>query len=227
MQDYSASILRAQASKADVIALDTTGDNSVALVKQANEFGVIAGGQKSAALSMNIQDVLALGLEQAKGLKMASPFYHEMNDATRAWTRRFLKYSDNRVPTLIEAGVYSGVTHYLKAVQAAGKTDGETVMAKMRSLPINDFQMKNVLRRADGQMMRPMYLMEMKSPAESKAPWDYYKVVRNVPAKEGWRPAAESKCPLLKKWRCLPASPKRPFAATQMAFWVTVPQLAI
>ena len=199
MQDYSALILRAQASKADVIALGTTGDNSVALVKQANEFGIIAAGQKLAALSMNIQDVHALGLEQAKGLKMVSPFYHDMNEETRAWNRRFLKYSDNKIPTLIEAGVYSGVTHYLKSVQAAGKTDGPTVMAKMRSLPVTDFQMKNVVRRDDGQMMRPMYLMEVKSPSESKAPWDYYKVVRNVPAEEAWRPAAESKCPLLKK----------------------------
>jgi branched-chain amino acid transport system substrate-binding protein len=198
-QDYSALILRAQASKADVIALGTTGDNSVALIKQANEFGVIAGGQKLAALSMNIQDVHAIGLEQAKGLKMVSPFYHDMNEETRAWNRRFLKYSDNKIPTLIEAGVYSGVTHYLKAVQAAGKTDGATVMAKMRTLPINDFEMKNVVRRDDGQMMRPMYLMEVKSPAESKAPWDYYKVVRNVPAEEAWRPAVESKCVLLKK----------------------------
>ena len=182
MQDYSALILRAQASKAEVIALNTTGANSVALVKQANEFGVVAGSQKLAALSINIQDVHALGLEQAKGLKVASPFYHEMTDETRAWTGRFFKYSDNLVPTLIEAGVYSGVTHNLRAVRAAGKTDGETVMAKMRSVPINDFQMKNVLRRADGQMMRPMYLIEVKSPAKSKAPWDYYKVVRNVPA---------------------------------------------
>ncbi len=199
MQDYSAVILRAQASKADVIALGTTGDNSVGLIKQANEFGVLAGGQKLAALSMNIQDVHALGLAQAKGLKMVSPFYHEANDETRAWTKRFLKYSDNKIPTLIEAGLYSGVTHYLKAVQAANSIDGATVMARMRTLPINDFEMKNVVRRDDGQMMRPMYLMEVKAPNESKAPWDYFKVVRNVPAEEAWRPAAESKCTLLKK----------------------------
>jgi len=199
MQDYSAFILRAQASKADVIALGTTGDNTVSIIKQANEFGVLAGGQKLAALSMNIQDVHALGLQQAKGLRMVSPFYHDMNDETRTWNKRFLKYSDNKIPTLIEAGVYSAVTHYLKAVQAAGTTDGATVMAKMRTLPINDFQMKNVTRRDDGQMMRPMYLLEVKSPAESKEPWDYYKVVRNVPASEAWRPAAESKCTLFKK----------------------------
>lgn len=199
MQDYSALILRAQASKADVTALGTTGDSSVALVKQANEFGVIAGGQKLAALSMNIQVVHALGLEQAKGLQMVSLLFHEIKDETRACTRRFLKYSDNKVLTLIEAGVYRGATHYLKAVQAAGKTEGETVMEKMRSLPINDFQTKNVLCRGDGQMMRPMYWMEVKLPAECKAPWDYYKVVRNMLAEEAWRPAAESKCPLLKK----------------------------
>ncbi|MCP5264192.1 MAG: ABC transporter substrate-binding protein [Rhodoferax sp.] len=199
MQDYSAFILRAQASKADVIALGTTGDNTVSIIKQANEFGVLAGGQKLAALSMNIQDVHAIGLNQAKGLRMVSPFYHDMNDETRAWNKRFLKYSDNKIPTLIESGVYSAVTHYLTAVKAAGTTDGSAVMAKIRSVPVNDFQMKNVMRRDDGQMMRPMYLLEVKSPAESKEPWDYYKVVRNVPASEAWRPAAESQCNLLKK----------------------------
>ena len=199
MQDYSAIILKAQASKADVIALGTTGDNSVSFIKQANEFGLASGGQKLAALSMNIQDVHALGLAQAKGLKMVSPFYHDMNDETRAWNKRYMKYSDNKVPTLIEAGVYSGVTHYLKAVQAAGKVDGPAVMEKIKSLPVNDFEMKDVKRRDDGQMMRPMYLMEVKAPGDSKAPWDYYKVVRNVPAEEAWRPASESRCPLLKK----------------------------
>ncbi len=199
MQDYSAIILKAQSSKADVIALGTTGDNSVSLIKQANEFGIAAGGQKLAALSMNIQDVHALGLAQAKGMKMVSPFYHDMNDETRAWNKRFMKYSDNKVPTLIEAGVYSGVTHYLNAVKAAGTTDGQVVMEKIKSMPVNDFQMKDVKRRADGQMMRPMYLLEVKAPGESKAPWDYYKVARDVPAEEAWRPASQSRCPLLKK----------------------------
>jgi len=199
MQDYSAFILRAQASKADVIALGTTGDNSVNLIKQATEFGVMAGGQKIAALSMNIQDVHALGLEQAKGLRLVSPFYHNMDEKNRAWSKAFQKRANGVVPTLIESGVYSGVTHYLNAVKAAGTTNGEKVMEVMKTLPINDFQMKNVTRRADGQVMRPMYLMEVKSPAESKEPWDYFKVVRTVPAEEAWRPAAQSSCPLMKK----------------------------
>lgn len=198
-QDYSAFILRAQASKADVIALGTTGDNSVNLIKQATEFGVMAGGQRIAALSMNIQDIHALGLQQAKGLRLVSPFYHNMDEKNRAWSKAFEKRTNGVVPTLIEAGVYSGVTHYLNAVKAAGTTNGEKVMETMKVLPINDFQMKNITRRADGQMMRPMYLMEVKTPAESKEPWDYFKVARQVPAEEAWRPAAQSRCPLLKK----------------------------
>ncbi len=199
MQDYSAFILRAQASKADVIALGTTGDNSVNLIKQATEFGVMAGGQKIAALSMNIQDIHALGLQQAKGLRLVSPFYHNMDEKNRAWSKAFEKRTNGVVPTLIEAGVYSGVTHYLNAVKTAGTTNGEKVMETMKTLPINDFQMKNITRRADGQMMRPMYLMEVKAPAESKEPWDYFKVARTVPAEEAWRPAAQSHCHLLKK----------------------------
>ena len=199
MQDYSSVLLRAQSSKAEAIALGTTGENSVSLIKQANEFGIMKGGQKIAVLSMNIQDVHALSLEQAKGLRMVAPFYHDLNDDTRAWTARYLKYSDGKMPTFLEPGVYSSMEHYLKAVQAAGTTDGPAVMAKLKSLPLNNFEMKNVSRRDDGQMMRPMYLLQVKSPAESKAPWDYYKVEQTVPADQAWRPASESRCPLLKK----------------------------
>ena len=199
MQDYSSVLLRAQSSKAEAIALGTTGENSVSLIKQANEFGIMKGGQKIAVLSMNIQDVHALSLEQAKGLRMVAPFYHDLNDETRAWTARYLKYSDGKMPTFLEPGVYSSMEHYLKAVQAAGTTDGPAVMAKLKSLPINNFEMKNVSRRDDGQMMRPMYLLQVKSPAESKAAWDYYKVEQTVPADQAWRPASESRCPLLKK----------------------------
>jgi branched-chain amino acid transport system substrate-binding protein len=199
MQDYSSVLLRAQASKADAIALGTTGENSVSLIKQADEFGIMKAGQKIAVLSMNIQDVHALGLEQAKGLKMVAPFYHDLNDETRAWTKRYLKYSDGRMPTFMESGVYSSMEHYLKAVQAAGTTDGPAVMAKLKTVPLDNFEMKNVSRRDDGQMMRPMYLLQVKTKAESKAPWDYYKVERTVPADEAWRPVAESKCPLLRK----------------------------
>ncbi len=199
MQDYSSVLLRAQASKADVIALGTTGENSISLIKQANEFGIIKGGQKIAVLSMNIQDVHALGLEQAKGLKMVAPFYHELNDETRAWTKRYLKYSGGKMPTFLESGVYSSMEHYLKAVQAAGTTDGPAVMAKLKTIPLTNFEMKNVMRRDDGQMMRPMYLLQVKTPAESKAAWDYYKVEQTIPADQAWRPAAESRCPLLKK----------------------------
>jgi len=199
MQDYSSVLLRAQASKADVIALGTTGENSISLIKQANEFGIIKGGQKIAVLSMNIQDVHALGLEQAKGLRMVAPFYHDLNDETRAWTKRYLKYSGGTMPTFLESGVYSSMEHYLKAVQAAGTTDGPAVMAKLKTIPLSNFEMKNVMRREDGQMMRPMYLLQVKTPDESKAAWDYYKVEKVISADQAWRPAAESRCPLLKK----------------------------
>ena len=199
MQDYSSVLLRAQASKADAISLGTTGENSVSLIKQANEFGIMQAGQKIVVLSMNIQDVHAIGLEQAKGLKMVAPFYHDLNAEARAWTERYLKVSGGIMPTFMESGVYSSMEHYLKAVQAAGTTDGPAVMAKLKAIALNNFEMKNVSRRDDGQMMRPMYLLQVKSKAESKAPWDYYKVERTVPAAEAWRPASESKCRLLNK----------------------------
>jgi len=199
MQDYSALILTAQASKADVIAIGTTGEDMVNIIKQSAEFGVMKGGQKIALMTAAINDIHTLGLKEAQGLKLVSPFYHDLDEQTRAWSKRYMeRMATSTPPSHLEAGVYSAVTQYLKSVQAVGSADGERVMEKIRTTPITDFQLKNVKRRDDGQMMRPMYLVEIKTPAESKAAWDYYKVQQVVPAEQAWRPAAQSRCPLLK-----------------------------
>ncbi len=199
MQDYSALILTAQASKADVIAIGTTGEDMVNIIKQSGEFGVMKGGQKIALMTAAINDIHTLGLKEAQGLKLVSPFYHDRDEQTRAWSKRYMaRMATTTPPSHLEAGVYSAITQYLKSVQAEGSADGERVMAKIRTTPITDFELKNVKRRDDGQMMRPMYLVEVKAPAESKAAWDYYKIQQVVPAEQAWRPAAQSRCALLK-----------------------------
>jgi branched-chain amino acid transport system substrate-binding protein len=195
MTDFSSIILQAQASKADAIGLATTGQDLTNLIKQAKEFGVTQK-QSLAAMSMAIHEVHAVGLEAAQGLEMVTPFYHDMNDETRAWTKKYTSQPKAiQLPSLIEAGVYSSVLHYLKAVEAAGTTEGLAVSAKMRSIPINDFEMKDVMIRANGQAMRPMYLMKIKSPAESKYAYDYLKVEAVVPPEEAWRPLSQAGCP--------------------------------
>jgi branched-chain amino acid transport system substrate-binding protein len=199
MQDYSALILTAQASKADVIALGTTGEDMVNIIKQSNEFGVSQGGQKLALLTASINDIHTLGLKTSQGLRMVSPFYHDRNDETRAWSKRYMERLKTTVPpSHLEAGTYTAVTQYLKLVKDTGTTDGEKVMAKFKTSPVTDFELKNVPRRDDGQMMRPMYLVSIKTPAESKAPWDYYKIEQVVAPEQAWRPAAQSKCTLLR-----------------------------
>ena len=199
MQDYSALILNAQASKADVIALGTTGEDMVNIIKQSNEFGVSQGGQKLALLTASINDIHTLGLKTSQGLRMVSPFYHDRNDETRAWSKRYMERLKTTVPpSHLEAGTYTAVTQYLKLVKDTGTTDGEKVMARFKTSPVTDFELKNVPRRDDGQMMRPMYLVSIKTPAESKAAWDYYKIEQVVAPEQAWRPAAQSKCTLLK-----------------------------
>ncbi len=199
MQDYSALILNAQASKADVIALGTTGEDMVTIIKQSTEFGVQQGGQKLALLTASINDIHTLGLKSSQGLRMVSPFYHLRNEETRAWSNRYMDRLRTTVPpSHLEAGTYTAVTKYLNLVKSSGTTDGEKVMAKFKMSPVTDFELKNVPRRDDGQLMRPMYLVSIKSPADSKAPWDYYKIEQVVAPEQAWRPAAQSKCTLLK-----------------------------
>jgi branched-chain amino acid transport system substrate-binding protein len=196
--DFSSFLLQAQASKAKVIALANAGADTTNAIKQASEFGIVKGGQKLAGMLVFITDVNALGLEKAQGMLLTTAFYWDMNDETRQWSARFMA-KEGRMPTMAQAGVYSTVAHYLKAVQAAGTDESEAVMKKMRETPVNDFFIKNGKIREDGRMMHDMYLVEVKTPAESKGPWDYYKVKGTIPADEAFQPLSASRCPLVKK----------------------------
>ncbi|MGE5639229.1 MAG: ABC transporter substrate-binding protein [Clostridia bacterium] len=195
--DMSSFLLQAQSSKAKVIGLANAGGDTINSIKTANEFG-ITKTQSLAALLMFINDVHALSLNTAKGLLLTEAFYWDMNDQTRAWSRRYFEKM-KKMPNMIQAGTYSSIMHYLKAVQAAGTDDTAAVMAKMKSTPINDFFVKNGSIRADGRMMRDMYLFEVKQPSESKYAWDYYKLKATIPANEAFIPVEKSVCPLLKK----------------------------
>ena len=195
--DMSSFLLQAQASKAKVIGLANAGGDTINSIKTANEFG-ITKTQSLAALLAFINDIHALGLPVAKGMLLTESFYWDMNDETRKWARRYFEKM-KKMPNMIQAGTYSSITHYLRAVQATGTDDTATVMAKMKSTPINDFFVKNGRIREDGRMLRDMYVFEVKQPAESKYPWDYYKLKATVPANEAFLPASKSVCPLLKK----------------------------
>lgn len=195
-QDYSSFLLQAQASKAQVIALATAGADTQNAIKQAAEFGIVQSGQKLATLLLAINEVNALGLKATSGIMLASPFYWDLDEETRAFAKRFFA-RHKAMPSLYQAGVYSAVTHYLKAVKAAGTDSALPVMAKMRDIPINDFMTKNGTLRIDGRVIRDMYLFEVKSPAESKVPWDYYKKIATIPGGEAFRPLAGSPCPLV------------------------------
>jgi branched-chain amino acid transport system substrate-binding protein len=195
--DMSSFLLQAQSSRAKVIGLANAGGDTINSIKTANEFG-ITKNQSLAALLMFINDVHALSLNTAKGLLLTEAFYWDMNDQTRAWSRRYFEKM-KKMPNMIQAGTYSSILHYLKAVQAAGTDETAAVMAKMKSTPINDFFVKNGSIRADGRMMREMYLFEVKQPSESKYAWDYYKLKATIPAKEAFIPVEKSVCPLLRK----------------------------
>jgi branched-chain amino acid transport system substrate-binding protein len=196
--DFSSFLLQAQSSKAKIIGLANAGGDTINSIKQAAEFGIVEGGQRLAGLLIFISDVHSLGLQTAQGLVLTSAFYYDMNDETRAWAKRYMA-EQKKVPTMVQAGVYGAVTHYLKAVEAAKSNDGKTVVAKMRELPINDFMTKNGKLREDGRVIRDMYLFEVKKPSESKYPYDYYKQLATIPADQAYRPLSESECPLVKK----------------------------
>jgi branched-chain amino acid transport system substrate-binding protein len=196
--DFSSFLLQAQSSKAQIIALANGGADTTNSVKQAAEFGIVQGGQRLAGMAVVISDVHALGLPSAQGLVATDAYYWDRNDESRAFGNRYMKLT-GRMPGMIQAGVYSSVLHYLKAMQAAGADEARAVAAKMRELPVNDFFAKNGKVRADGKMEHDMYLIQVKAPSESKAPWDYYKVLRTIPAEEATIPLSESKCPLVKK----------------------------
>jgi branched-chain amino acid transport system substrate-binding protein len=194
--DFSSFLLQAQASKADVIALADAGGDFINAVKQAGEFG-IAQQQKLAGLIVFIADIHSLGLQSAQGLMLSSAFYWDLNDETRAWSKRFIEKTQ-KVPTMIHAGTYGAVMHYLKAVEAAGTLDGPTVAAKMRETPVNDFMTKNGRIRQDGRVVRDMYLFRVKSPDKSKYKFDYYELLATIPGEEAFKPMEDGGCPLLK-----------------------------
>jgi branched-chain amino acid transport system substrate-binding protein len=197
--DFSSYLLQAQQSGAKVIGLANAGGDFINAVKSASEFGVTKGGRQSlAGLLVYINDVHSLGLGTTQGLLLTEAFYWDMNDETRRWSRRYFERM-KRMPNMSQAGVYSSVLHYLKAVQAAGTDDTDAVMRKMRETPVNDVFAKNGRIRADGRMVHDMYLFEVKKPSESTSPWDYYKLRGTVPAAEAFQPLERSACPLVKK----------------------------
>jgi branched-chain amino acid transport system substrate-binding protein len=196
-QDFSSFLLSADGSKADIVALANAGGDTINAVKQAREFNLFKqGGKRLAALLMFISDVHSLGLNTAQGIVLTTGFYWDLDDETRAWSKRFFERRKS-MPTMTHAGVYSAVMHYLKAIQAAGTKEPLAVMQKMRDTPINDFFAKNGKLRADGRMVHDMYLVQVKAPSESKYPWDYYKVLRTIPGDQAFRPLKDGGCPLV------------------------------
>ena len=196
--DFSSALLQAQASRAKVIGLANAGGDTINSIKQAAEFGIIRGGQRMAGLLVFINDINSLGLEAAQGMLLTDGFYWDRDEETRAWSQRYFKLM-NRMPNMVQAGIYSSTQHYLQAVAAAGTDETAAVMAKMKSMPIHDFFAKNGRIREDGRMMHDMYLQEVKKPSESRGPWDFYKLVATIPAEEAFAPLAQSKCPLVKQ----------------------------
>ncbi|EWY35661.1 ABC transporter permease [Skermanella stibiiresistens SB22] len=196
--DFSSFLLQAQASGAKVIGLANAGADTTNSIKQAAEFGITASGQSLAGLLLFISDVDSLGLQTAQGLSLTTGFYWDMDDETRAWSAKFEKKT-NRKPTMVQAGVYSSVLHYLKSVEAAGTDDGVKVAAKMKELPVKDMFAKNGKILANGRMIHDMYLARIKQPAQSKGRWDYYDILRTIPAAEAYQTAELSGCPFTKK----------------------------
>ena len=196
-QDFSSFLLQAQASGAKVIGLANAGADTINSIKQAGEFGITQSGQSLAGLLVFLSDVKSLGLQAAQGLQLTTGFYWDMDDETRAWSKRFGEKHGGAMPTMAQAGVYSAVSHYLAAIKAAGTDDGKTVVAKMKELPVKDFFARNAKLRVDGRMVHDMYLVEVKKPAESKGPWDFYKVLRTIPGDDAYGPMTTD-CPLVK-----------------------------
>ncbi len=197
--DFSSFLLQAQASKAKIIGLANAGADTTNAIKQGAEFGIVKGGQQFAGLLVFLTDVHALGLDKAQGLLLTESFYWDLNDQTRAFSKRFAERHRQAMPTMAQAGVYSAVLHYLKAVEALKSDEGPKVIAKMKELPTDDPVFGKGRIRADGRKIHPVYLFEVKKPSESKGPWDYYKVRATTPAEQAFRPMDQGNCPLVKK----------------------------
>ncbi|MCP9626450.1 ABC transporter substrate-binding protein [Rhodopseudomonas palustris] len=195
--DFSSFLLQAQSSKAKIIGMANGGGDTINTIKQAAEFGIVAGGQKLAGIVMFISDIHSLGLKMANGLIITEAYYWDLNDRTRAFGKKYYERM-KRMPTMNQAATYSATLHYLKAVKAAGTKDTKTVLAKMREMPVRDAFTDNGFLREDGRMVHSMFLFEVKKPEESKAPWDYYKLLAEVPGDQAFRPLKDGGCPLVK-----------------------------
>ena len=197
--DYSSFLLQAQSSKAKIVGLAMGGADFVNAVKQAGEFGLTDGGQKLVALAVFINDIHGLGLKASKGLIFTTAFYWDQDEGKRAFAKRFAQRSGGDYPSDVQAGVYASVLHYLKATTAAGTRAGQTVVAKMKEIPTDDPLFGKGVVRVDGRQLHDMYVMEVKRPEESRAPWDYLKLVQRIPAEKAFRPANPDECPLVKR----------------------------
>jgi branched-chain amino acid transport system substrate-binding protein len=194
--DFSSYLLQAQSSGAKIIGLANAGGDTVNSIKQANEFG-ITKKQNLAGLLVFISDVHSLGLNVAQGMYLTTAFYWDLNDDTRKWSKRFSGRHNKKMPTMVQAGVYSSVTHYLNAIKAAGTDDADAVIAKMKATPVNDFFSKNTRIGPDGLHRHAMYLAQVKTPKESKGSWDYYKIVKTIPPEQAFPSVEAQKCPLV------------------------------
>src|SRR5882724_8243849 len=197
--DFSSFLLQAQASKAQVIGLANAGGDTINSIKQAAEFGIVKGGQKLAGLLVFISDIHSLGLERAQGLSLTEAFYWDLNDKTRAFSKRFAEKFKGKMPTMVQAGFYSATLAYLNAVKAAGTDNPDKVMVMMKAKPWDDPVFGKSYIRADGRNMHDMYLFEVKKPSESKGPWDYYNLIATIPAEEAFRPLDQGNCPMVAK----------------------------
>jgi branched-chain amino acid transport system substrate-binding protein len=197
--DFSSFLLQAQSSKAQVIGLANAGGDTINSIKQAAEFGIVKGGQKLAGLLVFVSDIHSLGLERAQGLSLTEAFYWDLNDKTRAFSKRFADKFKGKMPTMVQAGFYSATLAYLNAVKASGTDNPDKVMATMKAKPWDDPVFGKSYIRADGRNMHDMYLFEVKKPAESKGPWDYYNLIATIPAEEAFRPLDQGNCPMVAK----------------------------
>jgi branched-chain amino acid transport system substrate-binding protein len=197
-QDFSSFLLQAQGSKAKIIGLANAGGDTVNSIKQAAEFGIVKGGQNLAGLLVFLSDVHGLGLQTAQGLIFTETFYWDLNDQTRAFAKRLAAANSGKYPTMVQAGVYAGVLHYLKAIEAAKTDDGTKVVEQMKKMPTDDPLFGKGRIRADGRKVHPAYLVEVKKPSESKGPYDYYKVRTQIPADQAFRPEKDGGCSLVK-----------------------------
>jgi len=197
--DFSSFLLQAQASRAQVVALANAGTDTVNAIKQAAEFGLTRRGQRLIGMFVNITDVKALGLAAAQGVVTTEAWYWDRDDESRAFARRFAEQHRGAMPTQYQAGIYSAVRHYLKAIEAAGTDEAMAVAAKMRELPVNDMFTRNGRVREDGRHVHDLYLVEVKKPEESQGGWDLYRILATIPAEQGFRPLSEGGCPLVRQ----------------------------